>query len=321
MKYFYSLILKLKEFGFKVSFYSFVSKLLDYVMPNSVLAYKVANKKHSTILILLYRKYKYIIERINKNGFSMPVKSKKIWVFWWQGLETAPFIVKKCISRIQEMYSDYEIIIIDQNNISDYIQLEPEIMDKVRNNVITYTHLSDIIRMRLMKQYGGTWMDATIFLTDTINLEESFVTLHLNEQDNLKMVSKGKWCGFFMGGKDNIVAHYADEFFSEYWKNENQMIDYFLIDYILQLGYEYIPKIKECIDSVPINNPQVFMLQKNMGCLFDEKIYSEICRDTCVHKLSYKETFCSDVGGKPTFYGKLIIKDVHDEENRNNYIS
>ena len=75
---------------------------------------------------------------------------------------------------------DYEFIIIDQNNFSKYLELPEWILKKVEKKEITLTHLADIIRMGLLKQYGGIWVDATMFFTKDVFKEFDHKNLNSN---------------------------------------------------------------------------------------------------------------------------------------------
>ena len=303
-------ILDLKEFGFRVVVFQLFSRIINRLMPLSKISYYVTLKKHNIILDYLYSKYYYVIEQFAEYEQATPEQSYKIWVLWWQGLDNAPPIVRKCIQRIYKMYPNHEIVLLTQNNISDYIHLEQKMLDLVSENKIAYAHLSDVIRMRMMHQYGGTWMDATLYFTDVIDLNKPLVTLHLRCNVRSKNVAQGKWCTYFVGGVEkSILVAFVDGFLKEYWGKETKVIDYLLLDYIIQLGYLHIPRIRTLIDGVPYNSAGVDILQKNMNNPYNHDVYLKICKDTCVHKLSYKFEPVEYVNGVPTFYRNLIIED------------
>ena len=311
IKYVNDFIKKIKNFGLKISFYSYLAKVLQRVLPNSHITQKIISVKNEMIINYLYNKYEYVVKKFQKCYCGTRVNSNIIWIFWWQGLDSAPYIVKKCVQSITKFYPDCIIHIIDRINLSDFIEIDSKIMDKVQAGIISYTHFSDIVRMKLLSKYGGTWMDSTIFLTDKVKLDEPLVTLHLDESDNnnRKMISQGKWCGFFLGGEDNCIPKFVDEIFGEYWKNEDILIDYFLIDYVIELGYRNIPYIKNLIDNVPYNNKGVFVLQSKLNEKFDEKYFQNLCKETSVHKLSYKEEIFVEKN-KNTFYKYLFAEDL-----------
>lgn len=94
-----------------------------------------------------------------------------------------------------------------------------------------------------------------------------------------------------MGGvKGNPLNSFVKDFFNEYHKHEECLIDYFLIDYVIALGYNEIPAIKMLIDAVPYSSPNLYYMQENMAKTVNEKQLKEVCKATSIFKLSYKIT-------------------------------
>ena len=44
-----------------------------------------------------------------------------IWICWWQGLENAPEIVKRCVASIQKHAGNHKIIMITDENYKEFI--------------------------------------------------------------------------------------------------------------------------------------------------------------------------------------------------------
>lgn len=129
-------------------------------------------------------------------------KANTIWVFWYQGIERAPDIVKACIESIKENCKDYDVVILDKDNISNYYIPSQSIQQKLNDGRMSLTHFSDILRMNLLNSYGGRWIDATIFLTGDVFENRQFFTL--KGTFDTKRISEGKWTGFFIGGRFRI---------------------------------------------------------------------------------------------------------------------
>lgn len=94
---------------------------------------------------------------------------KTIWVFWWQGELAMPPVIKECYKSILRNCNGRTVVLLDQNNFKDYITLPDYILRKFYEGVISKTHFSDILRVGLLKEYGGMWIDAAIFVkTNTL---------------------------------------------------------------------------------------------------------------------------------------------------------
>jgi hypothetical protein len=90
--------------------------------------------------------------------------TRKIWLLWLQGWNSAPELVKLVRESWQFHNPDWEIVLLDQENIHQYIDIPNTILKFKRFPCfrITNAALSDIIRLKLLAQHGGVWADATM---------------------------------------------------------------------------------------------------------------------------------------------------------------
>ena len=295
----------IESFGLRLYVLNIICKIFAKINKKSLFTKCLFDKKHYLIKKRLTKDFNDIIKKYKTFDISLN-SNKNVWIFWWQGIESAPSIVKSCINSIKK-YSN-NVIILDKNNYDKYIELENFILEKVEKGLISITHLSDIIRMKLLKKYGGYWIDSTIFLTDNIfeKIENSyFYTPKLNENDNYISVSKGKWCGFFIGGENNYLYSFVDSIFVEYWNKYDILIDYFLIDYCISLAYDNFEQIRELIDNNNYNNERIFDLNDIKNLTYDEIEYRKLIKYNMIHKLSYKDLLDNK---NNTFY-EVVIKD------------
>lgn len=174
------------------------------------------------------------------------------------------------------------------NNYYEYVTLPNYIIEKQKNGNISLTHFSDILRFTLLYKYGGIWFDATIFqsgdLYGCIKDYDFFTLRGYND--------KPYWTSFFVASaKGNIVSKFMMEFYYIYWKNENALIEYLLIDDLLQIGYEEIPTIKSCIDKIPkiLQDEEIYKLYYIWFMeKWDKDVFKKLCNEAPIHKLSWK---------------------------------
>ena len=93
-----------------------------------------------------------------------------IWLFWNTGLEQAPEIVKTCYQSIKK-YAGRQVVLLTENNVQNYINMPDYLNEKLKSGVLPLAIYTDLMRVALLEHYGGTWMDATILLTDEIPQE------------------------------------------------------------------------------------------------------------------------------------------------------
>lgn len=222
------------------------------------------------------------------------VKPFKIWMLWWQGIDdNTPKIVQSCIKSVKENFPENEIIIITKNNYMDYIQIPDYILEKVNKGYISITHLSDIIRFCLLSEYGGMWLDATIFIAKRFDKEISKYEFYTNKlpcsKEYQQFVSKARWSGFFIYCKPGnpIVTNLKNVLF-QYWKEHNKLITYLFIDHIFDVCYKKFPKLREMFDKVPINNINIYTMANKLFEKYDKDTYANYLNDTNLFKLTYK---------------------------------
>ena len=157
----------------------------------------------------------------------------------------------------------------------------------------------------MLAEKGGLWLDATIYLSDKINIENKiFFTTKQTPKDNY-FVSNCKWTGYCIGApKSNLLFMFLRDILFEYWRKEEYLINYLLIDYIIELAYLSFSDIKKMIDKNPINNNFIYFLQNKFNDEFKIEEFNEICEDTYIHKLTYKKEINIQI--RNSYYSYLI---------------
>ena len=104
------------------------------------------------------------------------------------------------------------------------------ILEKLDSNLITLTHLSDILRFYLLSRYGGMWIDATIFVNDDIPeeiFERDYYVIRHEENFFSYGVNRDRWITYLQASKKNcMLPSFGYDFLVEYWKTHNALIDY-----------------------------------------------------------------------------------------------
>ena len=260
---------------------------------------------------------KYRDEPVGEPEPELPAVTEKtpIWCCWWQGEAQMPEIVRMCHARLKQVIPTdrAELHLITLENYASYVNIEPHILDKFNRGVITMTTMSDVLRFKLLEKYGGYWLDATLFFSGDIP-EEYFTgrfycqRMEANLAETRREACRGKWCGFSMAGeKGNVVFRYMNDAFSAWWKENDLIIDYVQIDYLLMTGYRAVPAIRAVIDSVPDNNEDIFCLYRMLNQPYSRELYERLTARNVMHKLTYKMDLQKKTPeGQLTLYGYLL---------------
>ncbi len=241
-----------------------------------------------------------------------------VWVCWWQGEESMPELVRMCYHRLQQVLpaDTMQLHLITKDNYRQYVTFPGHIEDKFARKIITVTTLSDILRMSLLSCYGGVWVDATVFFTDTFPAEfmqQAFYSQKMAGTPAAKREAcKSLWCGFCMAGYAGMpLFQFTRDAFSFWWQKHDDIVDYVLIDYLILEGYRHFPQIRDLVDAVPNNNTGVFDMYQVLNQPYTPELYASLTQDNRIHKLTYKMDLQKQTAdGQDTLYG-FLLKDVY----------
>lgn len=215
---------------------------------------------------------------------------KVIFIYWAQKFINAPIVVKKCILSWKLKNPTWEIIELDDDNLSEYINIDEEIPDIQMKN-ISKTSYSDIIRIVLLAKHGGCWCDATIFCNQSLDnwlnkyISSGFFAFDKPGKDRLL----SSW--FLYSKENNYIVQKWKEKTILYWKNRNKMHNYFWFHSLFGDLYNSDNKFKELWDSTPkisADGPHYIQYQGLLNKLSDNvKNHIDEVK-TPLYKLTYK---------------------------------
>ena len=224
------------------------------VLSTAIIQFIILGKKKTALEILrlstqfkvkqkLYRKYKKKLKEFN-NKFEENCNyqtSNIIWICWLQGIENAPDIVKKCYNSVLKIEGK-QVVLITKDNIKQYIVFPKYIEEKWDKGVITNTHITDLLRLELLTKYGGIWMDATVFCTNTklpdyIEKEDLFFFQNLKPGKDGHSIYLSSW--LISAKAHNKILEATKMLCYEYWKTHNYMKDYFLLHLFLSIVLDF----------------------------------------------------------------------------------
>lgn len=256
-------------------------------------------KKYSTKIIEIERNYQD--QQINLE--------RKVWVCWFQGMDNAPDIVKKCYASVKKCITDREVVLLTESNYQNYITFPKEIQNKIDCGIIKGAHMSDLLRLELLQKYGGTWIDATVFCSSN-EIPRYMLDSDLFLFQCLKPGRDGQpsiISNWFITAKPNQkLIFMVKELLYDYWKNNDETVDYFIFHDFFQMLIDRYPE--EWNKVIPFSNsiPHILLLR-----LFDEyndDIWKAVIAMSPFHKLSYK--FDDSAILKANTYYKKIMEEL-----------
>lgn len=273
---------------------------------------RIWTKEESDNLIGLYerlicfekfkKKYSYVVDGFQAENKEQ-VKSDYIWFCWWQGLSDAPELVKANYNNLIKLFPSKKIIFLDKNNYTQYVRFPDWFVEKWERNIIDNTKVSNLLRLELLYKYGGLWIDSTVFVSSSNVPRYIFdVPFFMYVEDGIGEVRTGAtWLMSSYSG--NPLIKLTRDLYVEYWKRENELIEYFLVTFCLKMAKERFSDIWARMPKIPAGNE--LLLSKCIFEPFNEEYYQDICQITPIHKLSFKEK--SELYDKDNTYYKYII--------------
>lgn len=145
--------------------------------------------------------------------------NKTIWITWFQGWEDCPPLCKYCLDSWKYYNPDWKIVTLDENNYRDYVDIDSVLPELDTNR----TAFSDILRMFILKQYGGVWVDATLFcnkpLSEWIDSDTNFFVFSRSD------IMISSW--FIYSDKEGHVINKWYDAVVQYWKERANGVDKF----------------------------------------------------------------------------------------------
>mgnify|MGYP002828739882 CR=1 FL=1 len=83
------------------------------------------------------------------------VENRTIWLLWHQGEDQAPPLIQACLHSWRQKNPTWQVRVLDQASLDALIDTGQYPRKRALH------HISDLVRLDLLKAYGGVWADAT----------------------------------------------------------------------------------------------------------------------------------------------------------------
>lgn len=219
-------------------------------------------------------------------ALSDPLQMNKIiWIFWFQGWDQAPRLVRQCLSSWETKNPDWRVYRLDWTSVRLLIDL-PDL----RGKRITRTSLSDLVRILLLKEYGGVWVDATTFCQTPLDswLGERF------GEGFFAFANPGEWrplSSWFLAAEEDcyIVDRWCARAL-DYWQGRSRADEYFWLHRLFSSLLAEDEHFRFIWSQVPALSADLPHELQKKGILNGEcsQPLASACATAPLHKLSYR---------------------------------
>ncbi len=235
----------------------------------------------------------YCVVQPDENPVQAEAARKVIWQFWSQGLDGCPEIVRRSIQSVADhLPAGYTHIVLTEETCKDYVELPSFIWEAKQNNWISTIHFSDILRVWLLDQYGGVWVDATCLLTDSIPqaiLDAPFFCYRSQGEFACTYIQS---C-FIKSDAHHPVTHKLCQTLERYWQGEGTIIHYFTFHFIFIALLRKDKAFREAVEQLHLTDddaPMHYLFYAlRRGRKYSPLLLEQAARQSFIHKLTYKE--------------------------------
>lgn len=223
--------------------------------------------------------------------------NRVVWTCWLQGFDFAPAIVRSCQESQKRHIIDRRIVQLTRNNYTDYVRLPEHIVQKYERGKIPPALFADLLRLEVLIEHGGTWMDATILLTDDGPRLKELLDADLFMFQALKKGDRSFYgiSNWFISAKCcSRPLMVLRDVLTEYWRIYDVTLNYYMFHDFFCTIAQYYP---EEIEAMPRKNRlgPLQLMQRN-GYEFDSNgirikddlWVRKLLENVCVHKIDYK---------------------------------
>ena len=248
-----------------------------------------------TELIASYKSYPVHYSLAPKKSFDT---DKIIWQYWATGFEDVPPVVRECLQSVDQFASDYQIVRLTDETVAAYLDIPAFLQEK--RATMSAAHFSDILRLMLLRTYGGIWVDATILLTKPIPSDIADSDFFMFRRDPAEPDYRywrnvyAYYFGWVKGFRVNvlnsfIVAKKGNRLVSDlcdllllWWKDHDEVPDYFFFQILFDV---FVDKAEFPLVSDTLPH---YLQQALHDPDFHIMLPDEIKQKWAVHKLTYK---------------------------------
>jgi len=257
------------------------------------------------------KKYIPATKKLQQNQITVETP-EILWQFWDNpDGKTTPGIVKSSLETAEKFKGNLEHKILNNATFEHYTDLPNYVLDKFKKKQIGYAHFSDLLRLNLLKNHGGVWLDATGYMTDFVPksiLDEDFFVFLTGNMTGFPYAFMQN-C-FIRAKKGSFLCEAWYQMCIDFWKNERQTLDYFQHQLMFKTLVENNPTAKELFSKMPHKSEDEThqLVGDNLLKTFDTNEWERIKKASFFQKTTYKVPQEIDYSG--TYFSKLNEGDL-----------
>lgn len=139
-----------------------------------------------------------------------------IWFLWFQGIDNAPYVVRRCYESWVARNPTWRVVLLDASMLPSVSRIDYSAGNIAR---LSLNHKADLLRLDLITNHGGVWVDATCFCVQPLDdwlpqrMESGFFAFRRPRPDRVMST----W--FLAAESGNTLASRMFECMLDHWGN------------------------------------------------------------------------------------------------------
>lgn len=226
------------------------------------------------------------LAEIRKNAETLKPEGdgNKAFVFWNSGFDSAPGIVKACVSQQRKIYGS-SLVELSAQNLGEFIET-PKVLNRVAK--LWPANFSDALRVGLLAKHGGLWLDATVYTTEqSLDSQAKYLSseFFVFNYNGPRIAS---W--FMMSKPGSYQARLLYAAMLDYWSRNRKLKNYFLFHDFFEVLYHLDERFRSEFDNATklSASPCNEVGRKLLWAPTDLPAFESVLREHPAQKLTYK---------------------------------
>lgn len=218
-----------------------------------------------------------------RDGARVDEATLGVYTFWNSPLEQAPPLVRACIAQMRALHPTLQVL--DGRTARELVEIPDAVAAVLEKD--HPAHFSDFVRVSVLDQHGGIWVDATCWAPNPLPRAVAPLLTAGALYPRWTRHQIGNW--FIAAVPGTPLLRLQRLALAAWWTEEGGIPDYFLFHRIFEVLIDLVPEFHGQWHAVPVvSSAASHLLQLGMMQPWNPDAVRLAARASIIQKLSYK---------------------------------
>lgn len=179
---------------------------------------------------------------------------RRIWILWNQGEAEAPPLVQLCIQSWRDRNPGWEVTVLDADSLTTVVEMSRP------QGGMTIQAYSDLVRLRLLRRFGGVWVDATVACLKPLDdwlppvARHGFFAFLWTASDSWFVrpnVHRIMTTWFLATEAEGALVSAWEDRAVRYWQHRERPHDYYWVHLLFEQMALFRPSVRRAVAAMP----------------------------------------------------------------------